>query len=97
MCLGWLWDTWQVQTAVVEHPLSKHGAAVKGVISRSSASRHPWSRSTQQDSKGTETVTALKIPMLNNWEGWGMRLLTWKTSWDEEMSDFCREEGFPEG
>lgn len=88
---------WQVQPAVAGHPLSKHGAAVEGVISRGSVSSHPWSRSTQQDGKGTETVTALKTPMLNDWECWGMRLLTWKTSRDEEMSDFWREEGFPEG
>lgn len=57
---------------------------------------HLWSRSTKWVGKGTETVTALKMPMLNNWDCWGMRLLTWKISWDEEMSDFWRELGFLE-
>lgn len=83
-------------TVAAEDPLSKYIAAVQRAVSQGFTSSHLWSRSTKWVGKGTETVTALKMPMLNNWDCWGMRLLTWKISWDEEMSDFWRELGFLE-
>lgn len=65
---------------MAEHPPSERVAAVEGAGSRGSASSHPQSRRARQDGKGTETVTAFDTSMLNDWECWGARLLTWKTS-----------------